>query len=171
MFDKAESTLSAKSHHERTIFTPELPDIPSIFQNDFLEGFIKHPERFPIEVRQLRFWERSKIEYSDVTNIGFSFFSELYQKPGNIIEVSIPSNGEINFFLGKVVLVIASNKGYEIGMMLLNIEDAQRLRIVEQICHIQLYLNDKRFNDGPFLSKEKLTEEWINRFASNFPVS
>ena len=171
MFDNTESTLSVKNQYERTIFTPELPDIPAIFQNDFLEGFIKHPERFPIEVRQLRFWERSKIEYSDVTNIGFSFFSELYQKPGNIIEVSIPSNGEINFFLGKVVLVIASNKGYEIGMMLLNIEDAQRLRIVEQICHIQLYLNDKRFNDGPFLSKEKLTEEWINRFASNFPVS
>jgi len=171
MFDNAESALSAKNDYERTIFTPKLPDIPAIFQNDFLEGFIKHPERFPIEVRQLRFWERSKIEYSDVTNIGFSFFSELYQKPGNIIEVSIPSNGEINFFLGKVVLVIASNKGYEIGMMLLNIEDAQRLRIVEQICHIQLYLNDKRFNDGPFLSKEKLTEEWINRFASNFPVS
>ena len=32
------------------------------------------------------------------------------------------------------------------------------------------FYNDKRFKDGPFLSKEKLTEEWINRFASNFPV-
>ena len=72
MFDNAESALSAKNHYERTIFTPELPDIPAIFQNDFLEGFIKHPERFPIEVRQLRFWERSKIEYSNATNVGTS---------------------------------------------------------------------------------------------------
>ena len=66
--------------------------------------------------------------------------------------------------------MIASEKGYEVGMMLLNIEDAHRLRIVEQICHIELYLSDKRYKEGPFLSKEKLTEEWINRFASNFPV-
>jgi len=171
MIDNAESTRSSKAHYARTIFTPELPDIPAIFQNDFLEGFIKHPERFPIEIKRLRFWERSKIEYSNETNVGFSFFSEFYQKPGDLIEVSIPANGEINYFIGKVVLIIASNEGYEIGMMLLNIEDVPRLRIVEQICHIQLYLNDKRFKDGPFLNKEKLTEEWISRFASNFPVS
>mgnify|MGYP002885468334 CR=1 FL=1 len=170
MLDNVESTRSSRDHFTRTIFTPELPDVPAIFENDFLEGFISHPERFPIEIRRLRFWERSKIESSNVTNIGFSFFSENRQKPGDLIEISIPANDEINCFLGKVVLVIASDKGFEIGIMLLNIEDAPRLRIVEQICHIQLYLNDKRFKDGPFLSKEKLTEEWINRFASNFPV-
>ena len=45
-----------------------------------------------------------------------------------------------------------------IGMMLLNMEDVPKLRIVEQICHIELYLSDKRYNEGPFLSKEKLTE-------------
>ena len=55
-------------------------------------------------------------------------------------------------------------------MMLLNEEDGPRLRIVEQICHIELYLSDKRYKEGPFLSREKLTEEWINRFASGFPV-
>ena len=170
MLHNAESTNISEHGNGRTIFRPELPDIPAIFQNDFLEGFIKHPERFPIDVKRLRFWERSKIECSNITEFGFSFFSEDYQKPGDFIEISIPSNKEVNYFLGKVVLVIASNKGYEIGMMLLNIEDAPRLRIVEQICHIELYLNDKRYKEGPFLSKEKLTEEWINRFASNFPV-
>ena len=170
MFHNAESTRSAKHHHVKAIFTPELPDIPAVFQNDFLEGFIKHPERFPIEIKRLRFWERAKIKYSNTTKIGFSFFSENYQKPGELIEVSIPSKNEINYFLGKVVLVIASDKGYEVGMMLLNFEDARRLRIVEQICHIELYLSDKRYKEGPFLSKEKLTEEWVNRFASNFPV-
>jgi hypothetical protein len=69
-----------------------------------------------------------------------------------------------------VVLVIENDAGFEIGMMLLNEEDGPRLRIVEQICHIELYLSDKRYKEGPFLSREKLTEEWINRFASGFPV-
>ena len=170
MFDNVEPRYISKQNHVRTVFTPELPDIPKIFQNDFLEGFIKHPERFPIEVRRLRFWERLKKEYTNTTDIGFSFFSKEYQKPGDMIEVSIPTMNENSLFLGKVVLVIGSDNGYEIGMMLLNMEDVPKLRIVEQICHIELYLSDKRYKEGPFLSKEKLTEEWINRFASNFPV-
>ena len=79
-------------------------------------------------------------------------------------------NNEINIFLGKVVLVIENNEGYEIGILLLNEEDGPRLRIIEQVCHIELYLSDKRYKEGPFLSKERLTKEWINRFASGFPV-
>ena len=55
MLHNVESTRSSKHHHSKTIFTPELPDIPAIFQNEFLEGFIKHPERFPIEIKRLRF--------------------------------------------------------------------------------------------------------------------
>ena len=94
MLHNVESTRSSKHHHSKAIFTPELPDIPAIFQNEFLEGFIKHPERFPIEIKRLRFWERAKIKYSNTTKIGFSFFSENYQKPGDLIEVSIPSNNE-----------------------------------------------------------------------------
>ena len=170
MFDNVESRYISKQNHVKTVFKPELPDIPKIFQNDFLEGFIKHPERFPIEVRRLRFWERLNMEYTSTTDIGFSFFSKEYQKPDDMIEVSIPTMNENSLFLGKVVLVIGSDKGYEIGMMLLNMEDVPKLRIVEQICHIELYLSDKRYKEGPFLSKEKLTEEWISRFASNFPV-
>ena len=85
MFDNVEPRYISKQNHVRTVFTPELPDIPKIFQNDFLEGFIKHPERFPIEIKRLRFWERSKIKYSNTTKIGFSFFSENYQKPGDLI--------------------------------------------------------------------------------------
>ena len=170
MLHDIESIRTPEQQPARTVFTPELPELPAIFQNDFLQGFIKHPERFPIGVKRLRFWERSKIEFRNATDIGFSFFSEEYQKPGDIIEVTITSKNEINYFLGKVVLVIGSKKGYEIGMMLLNIEDGPRLRIVEQICHIELYLSDKRYKEGPFLSKEKLTEEWIERFAGNFPV-
>ncbi|HBH11463.1 MAG TPA: hypothetical protein DDX15_08190, partial [Gammaproteobacteria bacterium] len=142
MFDNVEPRYISKQNHVRTVFTPELPDIPKVFQNDFLEGFIKHPERFPIEVRRLRFWERLQKEYTNTTDIGFNFFSKEYQKPGDMIEVSIPTMNENSLFLGKVVLVIGSDNGYEIGMMLLNMEDVPKLRIVEQICHIELYLSD-----------------------------
>ena len=41
--------------------------------------------------------------------------------------------------------------------------------IVEQICHIEAYLPHKRYREGPFISRERVTEEWISRFAATFP--
>ena len=73
MLHDTESIPTSEQQPARTVFTPELPELPAIFKNDFLQGFIKHPERFPIEVKRLRFWERSKIEFRNATDIGFSF--------------------------------------------------------------------------------------------------
>ena len=154
-----------------SVIPPDMSDQPADFENDLLEGFIKHPERFPLKFRRLRFWQRSKIEPSQNSNIGLTFFSKEHQKPGSIIEITIPTRKEIHSFMGKVVMVKEADNNYEIGVWLLNVEDGPKLRIVEQICHIELYLNDKRYKEGPFLSREKLTEEWISRFASSFPVS
>ena len=146
-------------------------DQPVKFDDESITGFIKHPERFPLNSRRLRFWERKKIEFADDANIGLTFSSAQYQKPGNIIEITIPLRKETHQFLGKVVMVKERETSYEIGVWLLNLKDAPKLRIIEQICHIELYLNDKRYKEGPFLSKEKITEEWISRFASHFPVN
>ena len=98
MLHDTESIRTPKQQPRRTVFTPELPELPAIFQNDFLQGFIKHPERFPIGVKHLRFWECSKVKFRNATDIGFSFFSDEYQKPGDIIEVTITSKNEINYF-------------------------------------------------------------------------
>ena len=63
MLHDTESIRTPEQQPTRTVFTPELPELPAIFQNDFLQGFIKHPERFPIGVKHLRFWEYSKIKF------------------------------------------------------------------------------------------------------------
>ena len=154
-----------------TVAPPKRPDQPAKFSNDLLDGFIKHPERFPLQFRRLRFWEQTKIDLSQRTNMGLNFNAESYQKPGSILEITIPTRKETHQFLGKVVMVKETAQGFETGVWLLNLEDVPKLRIVEQICHIELYLNDKRYQEGPFMSREKLTEEWISRFAGSFPVN
>ena len=163
----------------RTSYQPGVGSVPppmssgqSInFENELLVGFIKHPDRFPLQFRRLRFWERSKVEDSQSSNFGLTFSSNEYQKPGSIIEVTIPTRKETHRFLGKTVMVKETDNNFEIGIWLLDAEDSPKLRIVEQICHIELYLNDKRYKEGPFLSREKLTEEWISRYASSFPIN
>jgi hypothetical protein len=154
-----------------SVTRPQIPGQSVQFENELLVGFIQHPDRFPLQFRRLRFWERSKIKENQTSNVGLIFCAEEYQKPGSIIEVTIPTRKETHQFLGKTVMVKETDKNYEIGIWLLNSADSPKLRIVEQICHIELYLNDKRYKEGPFLSPERLTEEWISRFASSFPVN
>ena len=162
---------STKRSNNHSVLRPNHPEKPATFDNELMHGFIKHPERFPLAYRKLRFWERSKIEDRQQSNTGLTFSSDNYQKPGNILEITIPTRKETHQFLARVVMVRQDENGYELGVWLLNAEDTPKLRIIEQICHIELYLNDKRYKDGPFLSPEKLTEEWISRFASQFPAN
>ena len=135
-----------------------------------LDGFIHHPAGSPIDVRRIWFGDK----HGDSTqngqgDIGVCFESDKYIKPGIMLEISIPLRGEQQKFRGKVVLV--RNKGdlYEIGLWLTSKTDSGRIRIVEQICHIESYLRQKRHREGPFVSRERVAQEWISKFASTFP--
>ena len=133
-------------------------------------GFIHHPAGVPIEIRRIWFdgWRRQRQQ--ERSDIGFIFTSERYLPPGATIEVSIPLRTEFQRFRGKVVLVRHGGVGYEIGLWLPAPEEAGRLRIVEQICHIEAYLQQKKYAEGPYaLNPERAAAEWIDRYAGSVP--
>ena len=133
-------------------------------------GFIHHPAGVPIEIRRLWFsgWRmRPRAERSD---IGFIFESERYLPPGAAVEVTIPMRTDAERFRGKVVLVRHNGACYEIGLWLPVPEEAGRLRIVEQICHIEAYLQQRKYAEGPYaLNRDRVAAEWIDRYAGNVP--
>lgn len=133
-------------------------------------GFIHHPVGFPIECKRLWFGDRSAPAGAQKSDIGLIFESEKYIKPGISIEITIPLRHEIEKFRGKVVLVRNHGDHYEIGMWLEKHEDASRARIVEQICHIESYLDDKKFREGPYIiNRERAAAEWITKYAGTVP--
>jgi hypothetical protein len=84
--------------------------------------------------------------------------------------VTIPLRADPQCFRGKVVLVRHNGACYEIGLWLPLAEEAGRLRIVEQICHIEAYLQQKKYSDGPYaLNRERVAAEWIDRYAGSVP--
>lgn len=134
-------------------------------------GFIHHPAGFPIECKRL--WFAEPDEHTDMghSDIGLIFDSEKYIKPGVTIEITIPLRNEIEKFRGKVVLVRHNGDFYEIGIWLRRHADASRARIVEQICHIEAYLKEKKFREGPYvINRERAAEEWISKYASSVPT-
>ena len=152
------------------VMTPNTSPEREKFDDEHFLGFIHHPRRFPIEYRRISFWEKTVPVFEEASDIGLTITSVKYMKPGTCIEIAIPIRRELQKFRCRVVLVREVSEGYELGLWLLNKSDAARIRIVEQICHIELYLNDKRYMDGPFLSRERVANEWITRFAANFPT-
>jgi hypothetical protein len=134
------------------------------------DGFIRHPVDFPIQVRRLWFNGRSSERPRGGSRLGLCFDSEDFVRPGSLVELSIPLRGDVQKFRGEVVLVRETGFGYEIGVWLQNESDAARARIVEQICHIETYLREKREREGRQLSRERAAREWIAKFAASFPV-
>jgi len=134
-----------------------------------LSGFIHHPSAFPLSCKRLWF-DRGKNHHSEnEQTIGLCFRSEKYLKPGISVEISIPLRGEDQKFRGKVVLVRNMDDHFEIGLWLTQAADVHRARIVEQICHIETYLRTKKHQDGPFVSNERVAEEWVSKYAAAFP--
>lgn len=132
-----------------------------------LSGFIHHPSAFPLSYKRL--WFDKDKDSDNAQEIGLCFRSEKYLKPGISVEISIPLRGEEQKFRGKVVLVRNIGDYFEIGIWLTQAADVHRARIVEQICHIETYLRTKKHQEGPFVSNERVAEEWVSKYAAAFP--
>jgi hypothetical protein len=137
---------------------------------DTQTGFIQHPASFPIQYKRLWF-TRLRSDEDCPENFGVIFETEKYIKPGAVIEISIPLRNDIEKFRGKVVLVKNFDNRFEIGLWLCRRADASRARIVEQICHIETYIQEKKYRDGPYaLNRDKMAEEWILHNAGRVPT-
>jgi hypothetical protein len=133
-------------------------------------GFIHHPTGVPIEIRRIWFGGWRRHPHTERSDIGFIFESERYLPPGATVEVTIPLRSEQQRFRGRIVLVRHNGRCCEIGLWLPAPEEAGRLRIVEQICHIEAYLQQRKYSDGPYaLNRERLAAEWIDRYAGKVP--
>ncbi len=138
------------------------------------EGFIQHPDNVPFTVKKLRSNEIQQSlnnqTYSEhCTGIGVCFDSDHYISPGSVIEFTIQLTGQEQRFTSRVVMVRNYDNNFAIGIWFDRKDDANRIRNTEQICHLENYLRQKRYKEGPFISKEIFAEEWMNKFSDIFP--
>ena len=82
------------------------------------------------------------------------------------MELSIPLRGDVQKFQGTVVMVREIPGGYDIGLWLATADDASRARLVEEICHLECYLQGKRDN---VRVEPKVSPKPRSHFPSAFP--
>ncbi len=108
-----------------------------------------------------------------LTNVslgGLAFVSDQALEPSQKVKVCIPVLENDNCLIGTVVWCEKTKNGYEIGLEFEGKRNVYRLRMIEQICHIEHYRKEVERVEGRELSAEAAAREWISRYAGDFPA-
>ncbi|MDH3633803.1 MAG: PilZ domain-containing protein [Gammaproteobacteria bacterium] len=142
--------------------------------NTTIRKFIRHPAGVPIEV-SLDWAEDENDETVDqtITNVSLGGLAFVSHKPIELLErvrICIPVLNEENYLVGNVVWCEKAGSGYEIGIEFEKSRDAFRLRMIEQICHIEHYRKEIARLEGRELNPQEAAKEWITKYAGEFPA-
>ena len=108
-----------------------------------------------------------------ITNVSLGGLAFMSQTPLEVLQrvkISIPLLRQDNHLVGNVVWCEKSGKGYEIGIEFEKSRDVFRLRMIEQICHIEHYRKEVERLEGRELTSQEAAGEWISKYAGDFPA-
>lgn len=134
-----------------------------------MRQFIRHPSDIPIEFRPDSASYAACDRLSNVSHGGLSFLSAKTLPVGTTLWVKITSVKPAFEAPVRVSWCHASDDHYEVGAEFVAVEDEYRARMVEQICYIEHYKREVLREQGRMLTGQEAAEEWIQRYAGQFP--
>jgi len=132
--------------------------------------YVRHPSDVPIA------WSLEDIaidgaEYlKNVSEGGLAFMSTAEVGLGAIVNIQIPAVDPKVILRGVVVWCSpCEDHQFEVGVRFVDENNHFRMRMVEQICHIEHFKREILETEGRVISGEEAALEWIRRFAKDFP--
>jgi len=136
-----------------------------------MRSFIRHPSNIPIEYQMDMEGSGAGREcLSDIGHGGLSFSSARELTVGGLITIRITQLQPVFEVEGRVAWCRPEGDGFAIGVSFLQADDCFRVRMVEQVCHIEHYKSEILATEGRVISGEQAAREWISRFAGSFPL-
>ncbi|MFC1608213.1 PilZ domain-containing protein [Candidatus Latescibacterota bacterium] len=134
-----------------------------------MREYIRHPTDIPLNYRLVDVAINDREYLKDVSEGGLAFGSSVHIDPGSKIEICIPLRNPEFEEEGVVVWCRKANGHFDIGVQFENPSSKFRARMVEQVAHIEHYKNEILEKEGRKMSGEEAAQEWIKKFASEFP--
>lgn len=134
-----------------------------------MRAYIRHPADVPIEFSPITDVKPVKTNTQDVSLGGLSFSTDQKLKVGSVVKIKIPIVNPPFEAQAKVIWCLARPDRFEAGIEFTDEKDAYRARMVEQVCHIEHYRMWVQEVEGRTLDGEHAAEEWIGKFAEDFP--
>jgi predicted RNA-binding protein with TRAM domain len=135
-----------------------------------MRSFIRHPSDIPIEYQADNNNGNMRQErLSNVSAGGLSFSSTREMSPGTMLTVRISTVAPGFEGRAQVVWCRPEGGGFVVGVTFTESDDLFRVRMVEQLCHIEQYKAQVLADEGRVLDGEEAAEEWIDKYAHGFP--
>lgn len=132
--------------------------------------YIRHPTEIPIEVALEPGVAGDVLPLQDVSLGGICFRSATALEIDCRVHVRI-NHLRLPFDVPAVVRWCTHmGENYLVGVEFLDVADALRARMVEQVCYIEKYRQDVWEKEKRRLSSYEAAQEWIQKFASQFPL-
>jgi len=130
--------------------------------------FVRHPTSIPIEIRLLA-GSHGKVQVSDISLGGLAFVYHWPISLGTEVAIRVPELAEYLELIGRVVRCQGRHPRWIVAVVFEHKEDVFRMRMVQQICHIEAYRQQVLKTEGRKLSSNEASEEWIAAHAAHFP--
>ena len=134
-----------------------------------MREFVRHATGIPLEIIREGAASPSEQYLQNVSLGGLSCQYGEYLAVGTPVKVRITAIRPLFEVTGKVAWCRKIDDNYEIGVEYQGEKDLFRLRMVEQISHIEHYRKEVLESEGRQLSGEEAAQEWIDKYASDFP--
>ena len=138
--------------------------------NTAIRRHIRHVTGIPIEVN-LEYHKSYKAEDDTITNVslgGLCFIADDRLDINEPIQVRFPVLNRETLLDGKVVWCNKIDKGYEVGLEFDDPDEVERLKMIEQVRHIEQFREEVESREGRRLSGEQAAREWVSRYAGEF---
>ena len=139
-----------------------------------LRNFIRHPADIPIEIvaQGISGGIHYGGEHERVRDIGLGGLAVQCSgclPEGSSVRLRIALFDPPFEVQGRVVWCRPEGDYQLLGVRFDDPGDLYRMRMIEQLCHIEHYRRELREREGRELSAEEAAREWAERFAAQFP--
>ena len=135
----------------------------------FSREYIRHPSKVPLVIIPHSTREQLSLKLNNISTGGLSFDSPVEFHTNAIVKIKIPSIKPV-FKVNAVVQWCRQIKGcFEMGVQFLDQDDAYKVRMVEQVCHISEYRKEIQQVTGRRMTWNKASMEWIEKNGGSFP--
>lgn len=131
--------------------------------------YIRHPTSIPLEVQSQGAPEQMHLQLNNVSAGGLAFSSPVAFHPGALVKLKIRAVKPVFKVHAIVQWCRGMGEMFELGVQFLDQDDAFRVRMVEQVCHIEEYRRRLQKQLGRRISKNQASLEWIERHGPRFP--
>ena len=133
--------------------------------NTKLKNLIQHPRQVPVSIQLVESDAANNVIY--LGELAVHCKSPFPMGAKVILDIQIPDTAaELS---GKVIWSYKAEHGYLLGVSFQSQSEAYRMRMIEQVCHIEAYRESLRTTAGRHLNREEAAIEWIARYSKDFP--